>query len=125
MTDARSEKPFMESRKSGFMRESDANRFALKFKNRFDETSNRHLNSTKILKAGLPEVNLKEVKVGQAAQVVGFLNRDDAVKKIEAMGLRKGKRITVLRKLGRGILVKMNNSRIVITSDIAKNIEVK
>lgn len=70
-------------------------------------------------------MNLKELKVGEAAQIVGFTNRDDAIKKIEAMGLRKGKRITVLRKLGRGILIKASNSRIVITSDVAKNIEVK
>ncbi len=73
----------------------------------------------------LPQVNLKELKAGEAAQIVGFTNRDDAIKKIEAMGLRKGKRITVLRKLGRGILIKASNSRIVITSDVAKNIEVK
>jgi len=70
-------------------------------------------------------MNLKELKVGEAAQIVGFSNHDDTVKKIEAMGLRKGKRIAVLRKLGRGILIKTNNSRIVITSDVAKNIEVK
>lgn len=70
-------------------------------------------------------MNLKELEVGEAAQIVGFANRDDVIKKIEAMGLRKGKRITVLRKLGRGILVKTSNSRIAITSDVAKNIEVK
>ena len=78
-----------------------------------------------ILEMSLSQVNVKELKVGQAAQIVGFLNRDDAVKKIEAMGLRKGKQIIVLRRLGRGILVKTSNSRIVITSDVAKNIEVK
>ncbi len=100
-------------------------RFADASNNRFHETLNNNLNSVKIAEAGLPEVNLKELKVGEAALVVGFFAHDDAVKKIEAMGLRKGKRITVLRKLGRGILVKMNNSRIVITSDVAKNIEVK
>ena len=70
-------------------------------------------------------MNLKELEVGEAAQIVGFANRDDVIKKIEAMGLRKGKRITVLRKLGRGILVKTSNSRIAITSDVANNIEVK
>jgi len=70
-------------------------------------------------------ISLKELEVGQAAQIIGFLNHDDAIKKIEAMGLRKGKRITVLRKLGRGILIRTSNLRIVITSDVAKNIEVK
>lgn len=93
--------------------------------NIFDEITNKNQSATQILEAGLTQVNLKELKVGEAAQIVGFLNHDDAVKKIEAMGLRKGKHITVLRKLGRGILIKMSNSRIVITSDVAGNIEVK
>lgn len=69
--------------------------------------------------------NLRELQVGETAHIVDFFNPDEIAKKIEAMGLRKGKRITVLQKLGRGILVKTSNSRIVITSDVAKNIEVK
>jgi len=85
----------------------------------------KNFNTTEISEAGLSQVNLKELKVGEAAQIIGFANHDDAIKKIEAMGLRKGKHITILRRLGRGILIKMNNSRIVITSDVAKNIEVK
>ena len=76
-------------------------------------------------KTGKSQVNLKELKVGEAAQIIGFSSHDDTVKKIEAMGLRKGKHVTVLRKLGRGILIKTSNSRIVITSEVARNIEVK
>lgn len=86
---------------------------------------NKSFDRTEIPEMSLSQVNVKELKVGQVAQIVGFLNHDDAVKKIESMGLRKGKQITVLRRLGRGILVKTSNSRIVITSDVAKNIEVK
>jgi len=69
--------------------------------------------------------SLKELKVGDHAQIVDFFSQNEVVKKIEAMGLRKGKKITILQKLGRGIVVKANNTRIVITSDVAKNIEVK
>ncbi len=68
---------------------------------------------------------LKELKVGETAHIVDFIKETDTVRKIEAMGLRRGRKITVLQKLGRGILVKTSNSRIVITSDVAKNIEVK
>jgi ferrous iron transport protein A len=89
------------------------------------EIINTRTGATEIAEGGSSLMNLKELKVGEAAQIVGFSNHDDTVKKIEAMGLRKGKRIAVLRKLGRGILIKTNNSRIVITSDVAKNIEVK
>ena len=68
---------------------------------------------------------LKDLKVGDVAHIVDFVQQNETVQKIEAMGLRRGKKITVMQKLGRGILVKASNSRIVITSDVAKNIEVK
>ncbi|HUI28875.1 MAG TPA: FeoA family protein [Candidatus Acidoferrales bacterium] len=91
----------------------------------FNEIVNEEANAIKILETGILQVNLKELKTGEAAQIVGFSKHDDAIKKIEAMGLRKGKRITVLKKLGRGILVKAGGTRIVITADVAKNIEVE
>jgi ferrous iron transport protein A len=68
---------------------------------------------------------LRELRTGDTAQVVGFTFRDQAIQKIEAMGVRKGKRLTVLKKLGRGMLIKVGSTRIVITMDVAKNIEVK
>ena len=69
--------------------------------------------------------NLKDLRVGETAQIVGFFNHDETTKKVEAMGIRKGRRIAILKKLGRGILVKIGSTRIVITADVAKNIEVK
>ena len=68
---------------------------------------------------------LKDLRVGDVAHIVDFIQQNETVQKIEAMGLRRGKKITVMQKLGRGILIKASNSRIVITSDVAKNIEVK
>ncbi len=88
-------------------------------------TINKIPGASRILEASSSHRNLKELEVGEASQILGFIKHDDTVKRIEAMGLRKGKQITVLRKLGRGILVKTSNTRIVITSDVAKNIEVK
>ena len=70
-------------------------------------------------------MTLKDLKVGEVAHIVDFLDDNEAVKKIEAMGLRRGKKITIMQKLGRGIVVKTSNSRIVLTSDVAKNVEVK
>jgi len=69
--------------------------------------------------------NLKDLHTGDTAQIVDFFDHDETAKKIEAMGLRKGRRVTILKKLGRGILVKTGATRIVITADVAKNIEVK
>jgi ferrous iron transport protein A len=68
---------------------------------------------------------VKDLKVGDTAHIVDYLHETEAVRKVEAMGLRRGKKITIMQKLGRGIVVKTSNSRIVITSDVAKSIEVK
>ncbi len=76
-------------------------------------------------KPGTRKNNLRDLRVGDTAQIVDFFDHDETAKKIEAMGLRKGKRVTILKKLGRGILVKTGGTRIVITIDVAKNIEVK
>jgi len=69
--------------------------------------------------------NLAELKVGNEGQIIEFIYNDEVIKKIEAMGLREGKRIMVMRKLGRVILIKTGNSRIIITSDIAAKIKIK
>ncbi|MCL4511984.1 MAG: ferrous iron transport protein A [Bacteroidetes bacterium] len=92
---------------------------------RFGHSRGRTPVETDTIKTYPSRTSLKELQVGEAAHIVDFFNPDEIARKIEAMGLRKGKKITVLQKLGRGILIKTNNSRIVITSDVAKNIEVK
>jgi ferrous iron transport protein A len=70
-------------------------------------------------------MTLKDLKVGDTAHIVDYLQESEAVRKIEAMGLRRGKKITIMQKLGRGIVVKTGNSRIVITADVAVGIEVR
>lgn len=68
---------------------------------------------------------LKDLSVGESARIVDYFKENDAIRKIQAMGLRRGRRVRIIQKLGRGIVVKTSNSRIVITSDVAKNIEVE
>lgn len=68
---------------------------------------------------------LNDLDIAEMACITHFYNEDDTVKKIEAMGLRCGEEVSVIHKLGRGIIVKTNNSRIVITKDVAKFVEVK
>ncbi len=68
---------------------------------------------------------IKDLKVGDTAQIVDFIIENEPVRKIQAMGLRRGKKVTIMQKLGRGIVVKTSNSRIVITVDVARNVEVK
>jgi len=70
-------------------------------------------------------MNLEEVKPGSEVIIQGMESRDEALKRVEAMGLREGKRVEVLQKLGRNILIKLNNSRIVISRDLARRILVR
>lgn len=91
----------------------------------FTRTETSKVSTKQTTKALDRKKTLKDLKVGDAAHIVGFIKDNETAQKIEAMGLRRGKKITIMQKLGRGILVKTSNSRIVITSDVAKNIEVK
>ncbi|SNZ14473.1 FeoA family protein [Hydrogenobacter hydrogenophilus] len=70
-------------------------------------------------------MNLEDAKVGTKVMIRDLTGKDEVVRRVEAMGLRRGKSIEVLQKLGRTILVKLNNSRIVISKDIARNISVE
>lgn len=70
-------------------------------------------------------MNLEEVKPGTQVMIQDLVGRQDVLRRIEAMGLRRGKRVEVLQSLGRTILLKLNNSRLVISKDIARNIAVK
>ncbi|MEZ0361939.1 MAG: FeoA family protein [Hydrogenobacter sp.] len=70
-------------------------------------------------------MNLEEVKPGTQVMIQDLVGKQDVLRRVEAMGLRRGKRVEVLQSLGRTILLKLNNSRLVISKDIARNISVK
>ncbi len=69
-------------------------------------------------------MNLEQVREGSAVTVVELKGEDSILRKVQAMGIRKGRRLEVVQKLGRTILLKLNHSKLVITKDIAKHIEV-
>ncbi|GBC88928.1 hypothetical protein HRbin13_01061 [bacterium HR13] len=54
-----------------------------------------------------------------------LIGKEEVLRRVEAMGLRRGRKVEVLQKVGRVILLKLNNSRLAISRDIAKNIFVK
>ncbi|MFN3946987.1 MAG: ferrous iron transport protein A [Aquificaceae bacterium] len=70
-------------------------------------------------------MKLEEVKPGQEVVILDLSGKEEILEKIKAMGLRKGRRIALLQKVGRNLLIKADNSRIVISKEIAKNIEVQ
>ncbi len=70
-------------------------------------------------------MNLEDVKVGAKVMIRDLKGKEEVIRRVEAMGLRRGRSVEVLQKLGRTILLKLNNSRIVISKDIARNIYVE
>ncbi|MCS7278199.1 MAG: ferrous iron transport protein A [Aquificaceae bacterium] len=70
-------------------------------------------------------MNLEEVKPGQEVTILELVGKEDILKKVEAMGLRRGRRVSLLQKVGRNLLLKVDNSRVVISKDLARNIEVQ
>ncbi|MCS7307203.1 MAG: ferrous iron transport protein A [Aquificaceae bacterium] len=70
-------------------------------------------------------MNLEEIKQGQEVTILSFARKGDILEKVRAMGLREGRRVSLLQKVGRNILLKVDNSRIVISKEIARSIQVQ
>ena len=70
-------------------------------------------------------MNLEEVKPGQEVIILSLNGKEEILEKVKAMGLRSGRRVSLLQKVGRNMLLKVDNSRIVISRDLAKAIEVQ
>ena len=68
---------------------------------------------------------LIDARCGDVVEIKEFLDKGAILKKIEAMGLRKGDTFEVIRRWGRNLLLKNGNNRLIISSDIAKNIKVE
>ncbi|RKX61268.1 MAG: ferrous iron transport protein A [Thermodesulfobacteriota bacterium] len=68
---------------------------------------------------------LIDTRCGDKIEIKGFLGKDAILKKIETMGLRKGDIFEVIQRWGKNFLLKNGNNRLIISSDIAKNIEVE
>jgi ferrous iron transport protein A len=70
-------------------------------------------------------MDLRSVELGQEFTVKSLKEKDrPAIRKLTAMGLREGKRAKVLLKNGRVILIRLDNSRLIIDTDLAGYIEV-
>jgi ferrous iron transport protein A len=68
---------------------------------------------------------LEKVKVGKKVKVLDIEGKEDSLKKLQAMGIRKGKVLEVVQKLGRSIVVKVDRSKIAISKSLAQKIKVQ
>ncbi len=70
-------------------------------------------------------MNMEALRAGQEFTVKEFRDKENPVfKKLSAMGLKEGSKATLLLRNGRVFLLKLNNSRLIIDRDLAKQIEV-
>ncbi len=68
---------------------------------------------------------LEKVEVGKKVKVLDIEGKEDSIKKLQAMGIRKGKVLEVVQKLGRSIVVKVDHSKISISKSLAQKIKVQ
>jgi len=68
---------------------------------------------------------LEKVEVGKKVKVLDIEGKEDSIKKLQAMGIRKGKVLEVVQKLGRSIVVKVDHSKVAISKSLAKKIKVQ
>jgi len=78
-----------------------------------------------ILKRRKISMLLIDAKCGDKVKIKEFLENEAVLKKIEAMGLRKGDIFEVVKKWGRNYLLINGNNRIIVSYEVAKNIEVE
>ncbi|ADC88863.1 FeoA family protein [Thermocrinis albus DSM 14484] len=69
-------------------------------------------------------MRLEDIPVGAIVRVEGFDGEDAVIRKLEAMGLRKGKEVRILQRVGRVILLRLGNSRLVLSRDVASKVRV-
>jgi ferrous iron transport protein A len=71
-------------------------------------------------------MRLIEVRQNKEVKIDKLLNKDNVfVKRIEAMGLKKGEKVKVEKKIGRNIILSVDGRKLAIDEKLAKNIEVK
>ncbi|HIQ24927.1 MAG TPA: ferrous iron transport protein A [Persephonella sp.] len=72
------------------------------------------------------KMRLAEVRQNKVVKIDKLLNKNNVfVKRIEAMGLKKGERVKVEKKLGRNLILSLEGRKLAIDEKLAKEIEVK
>lgn len=71
-------------------------------------------------------MNILEAPENKEAVIVEIKKGDNPfLRKIEAMGLKKGEKIKVLSKVGRNIVIQVEGRKLAIDKELAKEIEIE
>lgn len=68
---------------------------------------------------------LYHLPAGRPGIIAKVCGQSDCFVRAQAMGLREGKSVEVLRRNGRMILVQVGATRLAISSDLAQSVEVR
>ncbi len=70
-------------------------------------------------------MTLKEANCGDVVRIKGFKGENLLLKKVMAMGIRIDELFEVLKKCGRNILIQNENHRLILSKELADQIEVE
>ncbi len=70
-------------------------------------------------------MTLKEANCGDVVRIRGFKRENLLLKKVMAMGIRIDEFFEVLKKCGRNILIQNDNHRLILSKELANQIEVE
>lgn len=71
-------------------------------------------------------MRLVEVRQNKVVKIDKLLNKNNIfIKRIEAMGLKKGEKVKVEKKLGRNLILSIEGRKLAIDEKLAREIEVK
>ncbi len=67
-------------------------------------------------------MTLKDANCGDVVIIKDFMGKEEIIKKLSAMGLRKGAEFSVAQKCGRNLLIKNGQSCLIISKELAEKI---
>ena len=70
-------------------------------------------------------MTLKDACCGDVVVIKDFLGEEEIIKKLSAMGVRKGSQFSVEQKCGRNLLIRNGQNRLIISKELAEKVVVE
>ncbi len=69
-------------------------------------------------------MTLKDASCGDLVVIKDFLGEEEIIKKLSAMGVRKGSQFSIEQKCGRNLLIRNGQNRLIISKELAEKVVV-
>lgn len=70
-------------------------------------------------------MTLKDTNCGDVVIIKDFLGEEKIIKKLTAMGLRKGSQFSIEQKCGRNLLIRNGQNRLIISKELAEKVVIE